>query len=1528
MSSDMDTISKRRPVFVLSRENYEKWFSLMSEWLIGEDLFDVVQYGLGNTTAGTPESDNSQTRTFGGLGSATTSPKANAKAKYWIQICINEDDQGLIHNKTAKEMWDTLKSKYAVILQTAGRHHLQDYVNYKMGPGARIDEAWTYLTVMGRKLAAARPDLSGLCTPTSRFQQLLQALPSNFANTKAAIDGRGTTISIEEGLALLQEREAELQESETAMFARQGKHQNSGRQTQQNSSDTLHKRTLRSDYACIICDEHHSTRDCSFLPKAKEYAARKKETRSKEKKGPTNGDKLEELRSQMAKMARALEKLQSKPLGKAYSAEEVTSRPSSSPTSDSDSSLKPTDDEEYEVAAAATEARGKHIPQDQWVLDTGATSNMTDQKGLFRKQLIPIKRVKILVGGGVLFADYMGDITLVDKFGNWILIRALFVPGLGVNLLSCRRIFEDFGLSGFVDQFSFNIVNRLNSQIFLTAQIRGGLYILDKLHPPFLQLTGQACEPLNTEVGLHSQEDLSISPRESEYILWHRRFGHLGPEYLRNVHKVATLSKKIPIVETLTCQCEVCALTKMTNRRGKTSERKAEVLSLVSIDICGPFEASRQGFTLFLIIVDSHSRKRWVIGLAKRGDAPAALRKWFMETERESDAKVKSIRSDNARELIMQIKEWNNQVGIEEQSVVPYNSIQNGLSERHIRSTENGMRARLKDSGLPNEFWIDAAQSDAYLHNRAATGPEVDGFTISPEEAYTGIRPSLDHIRVWGCVAYTYMNPKSIPNRQDKLKDRARKVIFIGYVGKTTKTWKFWAPDMKNEIQASSVRFSEEEKWGSENLGFHVQSTPNTAPIRKPLGRPRKEIESILPQPTPTAVPNVDMPKPWIFSHVEVKGLSQEEKDAYHHESDVSKPGAEFDELDLSQGQSPSAPVVLEPPTEARGSKRLREDDDINQEEPSKYQKAFLAAMSSVDEAFQEVDPQHATYLDWENQQQMYQEVMATLTTDSAFAAQVIPIPTTYKEAISDPQWGQLWKEAIEKELTALAANSTWKIVTPPGKANIVTSKWVFNTKFNTDGSLEKLKARLVARGFSQKFGVDFEDTFAPTVRHDTLRVFLAMVAVHDLECHQVDVNNAFTESFLKEDIFMKPPPGVDVPPGQALQILRSLYGLKQAARDWNQYCVSELKKLGFAQSEADPCLLIHHKRRIMILVYVDDIAVAAPILDDVNWFKKSFSNVFKIKDLGEIQKILGCRITRNRSLGTLRMDQSHFIKEVLTRYNMESDKHRPAKTPLNGYDALRPAGPDDHRSDISEYQQRVGSCMYLAILTRPDISFALGRLSQYLADPADFHMQALKGLMRYLRSTVNLGLEFSVSGSSTLIGYSDSDYAMDKETRRSILGNVFMLAGSPVSWMSKKQKSVATSTMEAEYMAMHSCAKQSQWLAHVLRDMGFSEAIGMNCHKPTIMEHDKFKDKSPIHTVSLKGDNQAALLQAKDAHTHDRSKHIDVAYHYQRELYQKNRINVEFVGTEDMVADGLTKPLVSLGFQRFVGQLGMTLEK
>ena len=549
--------------------------------------------------------------------------------------------------------------------------------------------------------------------------------------------------------------------------------------------------------------------------------------------------------------------------------------------------------------------------------------------------------------------------------------------------------------------------------------------------------------------------------------------------------------------------------------------------------------------------------------------------------------------------------------------------------------------------------------------------------------------------------------------------------------------------------------------------------------------------------------------------------------------------------------------------------------------------------------------------------QRIYElELQQSFDQDCAFLASggtmTISLPKTYDEAVNDPEHGADWNEAIQEEIRSLIANGTWTEEPTPRGVNLVSTKWVFTIKTHADGTPERYKARLVARGFSQQYGEDYFDTFAPTVRMDTLRIFMAMIAAEDFECRQFDIKNAFTEASMKERIFLSKPDGVPVRAGYSLRVLRSLYGLKQSVRDWNLLCKSYLLEIGFLQSLADPCLFTHAERGIKMLLYVDDIAAAAKTVDQLDWFFATMKKRFHIKDLGGIEKILGIRVTRNRATRELWLDQEQYIEKILDRMGLPTytPNFKPKRIPIEGkYEKLEPAVGDEPRCDLKKYQQDIGGIMYAMVYTRPDISFVTGQLSQNLKDPARRHENAVKRLGRYLRSTITQKIRYGPTKhtSARLKIYTDADWA-NMKGRKSISGSTATLYGGPVSWGSRKQKSVATASTEAEYISMASNCKQGLWIAQVLKDMGFAKYIG--------------KDKN---RVDLRADNTGAIALAKNPHLHERSKHIDICYHFIRDLVETRKLSTTYIPTDKMVADGFTKPLDTVAkFERFKHMLGL----
>jgi hypothetical protein len=1596
------TMSKHQRVPTLGRDNVDKWFMQMRDWLEAEGVFWTVE---GTSTPLTPSSvaDGVENLSLddppiGGTTNIALFRQKDAKARYYIRLSLNEFDLELVEEeRTSKAIWERLQRKYKTRLASAGRQYLVEFSTFKMDVTTSIDVAWQQINSLGKKVVEQRPELKSLNSIESKIQQLLAALPIEYAAYKAGIDARGK-VDPEEVILILNEAQANIN-PEAAHYAKKP-YQNSKPSFQKKDMPTRARSPLqREGLSCHLCGApDHQMKSCNYISAIKAYGRKLRREHLDSKKSSeqisSQGSEVARLNKEIEYLKKTVKQMQGIKFTKAHLA---TQNESESTDSGLDS-LPGSEQEEPEIESANfSKENVSTTTADSWISDSGASSHMTDNPSLFSEPPATIRRTTIAVGGGKLFSTRRGVIDVMDhRGGRFRLKDVLLVPELGVNLLSGRKLCKA-GLRGSFDSQNMCYLDK-DGKTVLHAKERGGIYILDSISPKLAhtksdpqaftatqsQSDSQAAKdvavPATTapdsnianqdEADSESDADASDKKDVDNYMLYHRRFAHLGSAKIANLHKVTTMTTPVKVVKHT---CQTCTMTKFRKLRGKVSARKDFPLERISVDTCGPFPTSREGFTQAMVIKDDHTRMSWMIPIKERKECPNKLATWKIQVERQSGHLLKSVRLDNATELVKHFSGLEEQYGIEAQTTIPHTSTQNGLVERENQQIENDMRALLKDSGLPAEFWVEACQAGIYIRNRTSNGPVINDHLVSPYEAFTGRVPNIDHIRVWGCKVHSYMERESIPQnfRRDKLMDKARVGAFLGYVADTSKQFLIWAPDRKDVIKTSNIKFFEQEKLTAEELNFKSQHSTSTAAERNPRGRPRVEKESLQDQTTlpenprtvgadqrqpPQAMDTRQDDPTWKPSSVGADELSQSDRTT--RSSIQSQPGKDVPVAETpvaaspitttpvattpTQSKRPEVQVVITKPPgfdrsqyiadpyiteQIQSRKRSREESNMEyseDEQTAKHHKALfsLLALSVMDEdILQDEDFQSMTgYL----LQQFQESYSPQEDEEVAFVAQGrmnIPVPLTYLEAIADKIWGDGWREAIQNELNALAANSTFEIVTPPMGCNIVSSKWVFATKFNTDGSLDKLKARLVARGFSQKFGVDYEYTFAPTLRHDTLRIFFALVAIQDLECHSVDVNNAFTESFLKEDIYMKVPPGMTVPTGQCLKVCRSLYGLKQAARDWNEKCTLELQKLGFVQSDADPCLLTHPDENLILLVYVDDILIASKQIENINWFKTEFAKVFKIKDLGEVKKILGVQVIRDRKKRIVKLDQAHYIREILSMYSMQQDKARKTSTPMNGYDSIRPAEQADLRTDQKGYQTLIGKLMYLAILTRPDISFALGRLSQYLGDPAEFHMSAARHILKYLRSTQDQGLVFNGMNQRGLIGYSDSDFASTRSDRLSILGNVFMVADGPVSWMSKKQKSVATSTMDAEYMAMCAAAKQSQWIALTLRDMGSAHLIGQSAFQPTLKQKMKYMIASP---VLIKGDNQAALGLVRDAQISDRSKHIDVAYHYQRDLLKKNRLRVEFVGTNDMVADGLTKPLNKTPFERFVGLLGM----
>ncbi|CAL1409757.1 unnamed protein product [Linum trigynum] len=496
------------------------------------------------------------------------------------------------------------------------------------------------------------------------------------------------------------------------------------------------------------------------------------------------------------------------------------------------------------------------------------------------------------------------------------------------------------------------------------------------------------------------------------------------------------------------------------------------------------------------------------------------------------------------------------------------------------------------------------------------------------------------------------------------------------------------------------------------------------------------------------------------------------------------------------------------------------------------------------------------------------------------FGVDAILIPTSYKQAKEDPRWGK----AMDTEIDALHANNTWTLVPrPPPEVPIVGSRWLYAVKMLPDGSVERFRARLISQGFTQEYEVDYDETFAPVAKMATVRTLLAVASLLNWHLFQLDVKNAFLHGDLKEVVYLERPPGYAYGDSSHVCLLhRSLYGLKQAPRAWFEKFQNTILQFGFNQSLSDPSMFTKKSATglVVLLLYVDDMIITGDDVHGIVELKQGLQKAFSIKDLGELHYFLGLEVSRT-SQGIL-LNQKKYIGDLLSDHHFEDCK--PVSTPMElNLRLSRTSG--DLLPDGAGYRSLVGSLIYLAA-TRPDISYAVQIVSQYMAAPQVDHLAAAHRILRYLQGTRDVGMFFPSTGNPILRAYSDSDFAGCIDTRRSTTGWCVQFAGSFISWRCKKQDKVSKSSTEAEYRAMSDVSSELIWLRRLLGDFGVS------CSLP----------------MELFVDNTSAIQIATNPVLHEHTKHIELHVHYIRDLVRGGTINLHYIRTEDQIADIFTK--------------------
>ncbi|GKV01836.1 hypothetical protein SLEP1_g14354 [Rubroshorea leprosula] len=421
----------------------------------------------------------------------------------------------------------------------------------------------------------------------------------------------------------------------------------------------------------------------------------------------------------------------------------------------------------------------------------------------------------------------------------------------------------------------------------------------------------------------------------------------------------------------------------------------------------------------------------------------------------------------------------------------------------------------------------------------------------------------------------------------------------------------------------------------------------------------------------------------------------------------------------------------------------------------------------------------------------------------------------SYKEASSDP----LWQQVMQDELQALEKTGAWDLVDLPIDKTLVGCKWVYKIKTCFDGFVERYKVHLVAIGFTQEYGIDYEETFAPVACLTTVRSLLVIAAIQKWKVFQMDVKNSFLNGDLTEEVYMKPPPSLDHPPHKVCKLRRALYGLKQSLRAWFAKFSAIVSEFGFSSSPYGTALFIRKiaQGMILLLLYVDDMIITRDDISGICELKHFFNQKFKMKDLGPLSYFLGLEVTSSND-GYL-LSQAKYASDLISRAGLIDSKI--ASTPLEPNARLTPMDGFPLR-DPTVYQQLVGSLVYLTI-TRLNIAYAVHIVSQFMATPRSTHYAIVLHIIHYVKGTLFLELHFSTHSSLVLCANSDADWAGDPIDRKSTTGYCLFLGDSLISWCSKKETFVSRSSTEAEYRALANTVVELLWICWLLEDMGVS---------------------------------------------------------------------------------------------------------
>jgi len=957
----------------------------------------------------------------------------------------------------------------------------------------------------------------------------------------------------------------------------------------------------------------------------------------------------------------------------------------------------------------------------------------------------------------------------------------------------------------------------------------------------------------------------------------HRCLGHISPAAAIQLVDKQILTG-VMVVDRDVGFCEVCALTKIKRHpfprsRAHPAQSIGEV---IHTNLWGPASVTALGGGIYMILfIDEYSRYGVVGFLRAKDESFREYRNFESWLRVQFQRSIKCLQSDRGGEFTgNEFNEHLREQGTVRRLTVHDSPQSNGIAERCNGVLIGHTRAMLVDSGLPKFLWKEAVRFSMWVRNRTTTH-HLDGRT--PYEVLYGAKPEIGGIHLWGSRVWV----RSLT--AGKLDPRGQEGRFVGYDAESKGCRVYWTDSRTIGVERDLI--FEDRPMDNELICLPESSVTKDRPktartTQSPTGEPTPPATEASAVDDTTSPSDIPLPPP--------------------DENELADP----DESTVANSESP-APVT---PDESgcdvnphiRRSSRVRKPS-------ARVRKILETTQGKLPKGVQGPTGSAAIAGGYDSDFDLHE----VRPVGSAMAIQIEDgtsddDPVTLAQAIAHPDWPK-WKEAMDEELALMAKYSVWDVVEEPEDTNIIGCRWVFRIKQDSSGKILKYRARLVAQGFTQIPGVNFQDTFAPVARLSSIRAVIALAASEDWELHQMDVKSAYLNSPIDTRVYMRLPPG-HTEKGKVAFVKRGIYGLRQSGNLWHKTLTSAFSELELTRSAVDHGVFYSHDEEGTTIVCssTDDFAITSSSTERMVKFKAGLSDHFEMSDLGELAWILGIQVQRDRSSRMISLSQTAYIDSLVKRFNLIDAP--PLSTPIDPNALLsKDQSPSTPREfdDMQNvpYREAIGSLMYAAVGTRPDITFTVTALSQYLQNPGRPHWEQAKRAIRYLKGTRDWKLTFGSVGG--VEGFTDANWGNDIDHRHSICGYVFTLNGGAISWSSKKQSVVALSSTEAEYIGITHAAKEAIWVRHLLSEL----------YSPRILDF----------PVTVYCNNRSAIELVKNATFHSRTKHIAIRYHYIREAFDDGVIVLTHRGTDDMPADMFTKALIRAKLSRFSYSIGVS---